>query len=184
MATRKPTKATLERERLRQEMEEAKSRDFKSLYKQLAKVLHPDLETDPLLKAHKEVWMKRLNTAQANGDLRDMLAIEMEWLGEEAGNLAKASDEKLRFYSMVLKEQLAELKQQTSTLFHQPEYHPLLRFVSRQGHRKNPAIIKLNFANEIDQLEKINDILTRSDTQTRSMLHQWADAHARECSRY
>lgn len=78
------TKAALERERLRQETEEAKARDFKSLYKQLAKVLRPDLETDPVLKAHKEVSMKRSTTARANGDLRDMLAIEMEWLGEKS----------------------------------------------------------------------------------------------------
>jgi hypothetical protein len=180
---RKSSKATLERERLRQEVEDAKSRDFKSLYKQLAKVLHPDLETDPLLKSHKEIWMKRLNTAHANGDLRDMLAIEMEWLGEEAGNLTQASDEKLRIYSMVLKEQLAELKMQTSMLFQEPQYYPLQRFLDRFGKRQNPVMLKLKLSDEIAHLEEITTILRLSDTHTRTMLHQWADAHARECSR-
>ena len=42
---------------------EAKNRDLKSLFKQLAKAFHPDLEPDPLHKQHKQIWMQRLNTA-------------------------------------------------------------------------------------------------------------------------
>jgi hypothetical protein len=180
---RKPSKAELERQRLREEVEAAKSRDLKSLYKQLAKVLHPDLETDPVLKAHKENWMKRLNTAQANGDLRDMLAIEMEWLGEESGNLAKASDEKLRVYSMVLKEQLDDLRAQTAMLIHEPEYDPILRFAGPYGAMRNPAIIKRDLLDERSRLEEMTAILHQGDTHTKAMLNRWADAHARMCSR-
>ncbi len=181
--TKKPSKAALERERLKQEVEEAKKRDFKSLYKQLAKVLHPDLETDPVLKAHKEVWMKRLTTANANKDLRDMLAIEMEWLGEESGNLASASDEKLRVYSMVLKEQLADLKEQTRMLFHEPQYQPLFRFLGPFGERRNPVIIKLGLADEITRITAMTDVLREGGKDARGMIHQWADAHARACRR-
>lgn len=180
---RKPSRAELERERLREEVEQAKSRDLKSLYKQLAKVLHPDLETDPILKEHKESWMKRLNTAQAGGDLRDMLAIEMEWLGEESGNLAKASDEKLRIYSMVLKEQLDDLREQTHMLIHEPKYDPLLRFMGPFGSRPNPSVIKPGLLDEISRLEEMTEILRQGDTHTRTLLHQWADAHARMCAR-
>ena len=99
---RKPTKAQTEKEKRQQEAEEAKRRDLKSLYKQLAKVLHPDLESDPERRHHKEEWMKRLTTAHAAGDLRELLAIEMEWLGEESSNLAAATDEKLKVYCAVL----------------------------------------------------------------------------------
>ncbi len=56
-----------------------KKRNLKSLYKQLAKVLHPDLETDPESKLQKEEWMKRLTSAHALGDLRELLSIEFEW---------------------------------------------------------------------------------------------------------
>ncbi|MEI7928458.1 MAG: hypothetical protein WCH40_07910 [Verrucomicrobiales bacterium] len=180
---RKPSKAELERERLREEVEAAKSRDLKSLYKQLAKVLHPDLETDPVLRAHKENWMKRLNTAQANGDLRDMLAIEMEWLGEEAGNLAKASDEKLRIYSMVLKEQLEDLREQTVMLIHEPQYHTIMRFTGPYGVLRNPALTKRDLLDERSRLEEMAAVLRQGDTHTRTLLNQWADAHARMCSR-
>ncbi len=139
---RKPTKAALERERRKQEVEAAKKRDFKSLYKQLAKALHPDLEIDPELRTHKEAWMKRLTTAHAAGDLREMLVIEMEWLGEEADNLAKASDDKLEVYALVLKEQVTEIRQQTRDLFLQPEFTPLRRFISPFDDRFNVKVIR------------------------------------------
>ena len=176
---RKPSKAALERERLRQEAEEAKKRDFKSLYKQLAKVLHPDLEGDAAMKAQKESWMKRLTTARANGDLREMLAIEVEWLGKEAGNLAKATDEKLRVYSMVLKEQLAELKEQTKLLAHGSEYIPLRRFMTPYDDRINSNRIKVRMYGEIDGLKEITSILQAGGPAARKLIHESADQHAR-----
>ena len=175
---RKPTKAALERERLKQEAEEAKKRDFKTLYKQLAKVLHPDLETDPELKAHKHAWMQRLTTAQAAGDLREMLAIEIEWLGEESGNLAQAADDKLKVYAMVLKEQAAELRERTRFLFREPEYGPLHRFIAPFSDRFVPSRIRADLLDEIERHEAMLDILNRGATPARRMLNDWADHHA------
>ena len=119
--SRKPTKSQLERERKQQAVAEAKQRDLKTLYKQLAKVLHPDLETNPDLRANKEEWMKRLTSAYAAGDLRELLRIELEWLGEESSNLAAAGDEKLKVYSLILKEQIDEVKSRTFTLMNEPQ---------------------------------------------------------------
>ncbi len=176
---RKPSKAALERERLKQEAEEAKKRDFKSLYKQLAKVLHPDLEADAGLKAQKEAWMKRLTTARNSGDLREMLAIEVEWLGREAGNLTQAADDKLRVYSMVLKEQLAELRQRTRMLPHEPEYMPLRRFITPDDDRLNANIIKPRLFARIDALKEMTDILRAGGAEARKLIHDSADQHAR-----
>jgi len=176
---RKPTKAALERERLKREMEEAKKRDFKSLYKQLAKILHPDLEPDPTLKSHKEAWMKRLTAAHADGDLREMLAIEMEWLGEESGNLASASDEKLRAYSMVLKEQLAELKERTRFLSYQPEYATLHRFFRIFGEQLQPSQIRTKFSGEIRNNREMTAILSKGGTAARNLIFESADMYGR-----
>lgn len=176
---RKPSKAALDRERLKQEAEEAKKRDFKSLYKQLAKVLHPDLETDAEMKAHKEAWMKRLTAAHSNGDLREMLAIEIEWLGEEAGNLTRATDEKLRVYAMVLKEQIADLKQQTQMLSHESEYIPLRRFMSPFDDRIQPAIIKSRLGEEIRALKEMGITLRRGGKDARDLIVDSAENHAR-----
>lgn len=180
---RKPTKAALERERKEREIEEAKNRDIKTLYKQLAKVLHPDLETDPSLKSHKEAWMKRLTTARANGDLRDMLAIELEWLGEEAGNLAKASDEKLRIYSIVLKEQLDAIKEKTQMIGAEPQYRMLFRFNGPFGVIEPPSAVKARLRDETVRITGMTASLHTGGKPAQTMVHQWADDHAEACRR-
>ncbi len=178
--TRKPTKAQAERERKRLELEEAKNRDLKSLFKQLAKAFHPDLEPDPLLKEHKKGWMQRLNTAYASNDLREMLQLEMEWLGEEATNLATAGDEKLKVYCMVLKEQIDELKAKAHHLKYEPQYGPLQRFIDPFfGTLANPASIKRKLREELKRHHGILEILDKNDANTRRMIYEWADEHAR-----
>lgn len=177
---RKPSKAQMEKERKKAEQDEAKKRDFKSLYKQLAKALHPDLETDPVLKQHKEVWMKRLTTAYAEGDLRSMLQLEMEWLGEEATNLSTAGDQKLRVYCMVLKEQIADLSRQTNDLLYQPQYGPLHRFIDPfMGTLGNPKTIKRELVAAVNGHRGMLLSLERDDSERRQMINEWADAHAR-----
>jgi hypothetical protein len=172
---RKPTKAARDRERRKQEVEEAKKRNFKTLYKQLAKVLHPDLETDPELKAQKHAWMQRLTTAQAAGDLREMLAIEMEWLGEESGDLEHASEEKLKVFAMVLKEQASELRERTRSLVFEPEYGPLQRFIGPFSERFAPKEIQAELHQEIEHVETMLEILKRGGTAARTMILEWID---------
>lgn len=177
---RKPGKARLEKEKQQQEAEEARRRDLKSLYKQLAKALHPDLESDPLRRTQKEEWMKRLTTAHASGDLREMLSIEMEWLGVESSNLAAASDEKLKVYCAVLKEQIAEIKEQTHFLTSQPQYTALWRFGDEfTGFIPEPAILKGRLFDEIDRHKGMLETLKKGGAPCRKMIHRWADDHAR-----
>ncbi len=176
---RKPTKAQAERERKRLAIEDAKNRDLKSLFKQLARAFHPDLELDPLLKEHKKSWMQRLNTAYDTNDLRSMLQLEMEWLGEGAINLATAGDEKLKGYCMVLKEQIDELKARAHYLKYEPQYGPLQRFIDPIfGTLSNPASIKRELSEELKRLREMLVILTRNDANARRMIYDWADEHA------
>lgn len=180
---RKPTKAQAEKERKRLEQEDAKNRDLKSLFKQLAKAFHPDLEPDPLLKEHKKVWMQRLNTAYAANDLREMLQLEMEWLGEEATNLATAGDQKLQVYCMVLKEQIADLKRQTHFLPNEPQYGPLQRFRHPYyGTIANPVSIKRELREELVRHREMVEIIARNDAASRRMIYEWADENARRSS--
>lgn len=177
---RKPTKAQLKKEQQQKEAEEARSRDLKSLYKQLAKVLHPDLEPDPERRLHKEEWMKRLTTAHAEGDLRELLAIEMEWLGEEASNLTAATDEKLKVYCGVLKEQIDEMKYRTRMLIQEPQYMPMSRFMHPYfGSIRPPGLIEDELSDEIDRFENMIRILKAGGDRRRQMIQGWADDHAR-----
>ena len=178
---RKPTKAQLAKEKRRQEAEEAKRRDLKALYKQLAKVLHPDLESDPVRRQHKEEWMKRLTTAHSAADLREMLCIEMEWLGEESSNLATATDEKLKVYCSVLKEQIVEVKTQTENLHLAPAYAVLDRF--RQpftGTLLPSAYILSDLTREVFLHEEILEVLRAGGQPCQQMMNRWADEQARE----
>ena len=176
---RKPTKAQAERERKRLELEDAKNRDLKSLFKQLAKAFHPDLEPDPLLKEHKKVWMQRLNTAYAANDLREMLQLEMEWLGEEASNLTTAGDQKLQVYCMVLKEQIVDLKRQTHHLADEPQYGPLQRFRNPFfGTIANPLTIKRQLRDDLLRHREMLEILSANNAASRRMIQEWADENA------
>ena len=175
---RKPTKAQAAKESTRLAQEEAKNRDLKSLFKQLAKAFHPDLEPDSLLKQHKQIWMQRLNTAYAANDLREMLQLEMEWLGEEATNLATAGDEKLQVYCMVLKEQIADLKRQTHYLPDEPQYGPLQRFRDPYGHVANPATAKRRLQERLRSYQGMLDTLAANKAAARRMVYEWADEHA------
>ena len=180
---RKPTKAQAEKERKRLEIEDAKNRDLKSLFKQLAKAFHPDLESDPLLKEHKKVWMQRLNTAYAANDLREMLQLEMEWLGEEATNLTTAGDEKLKIYCMVLKEQIDELKAKAHYLKHEPQYGPLQRFIDPYyGTLASPVTIRRELQTELRHFRGMLEILSANNATSRRMIYDWADEHARRSS--
>lgn len=181
---RKPTKAQLEKERVRQAQEETKTRDLKSLYKQLAKALHPDLETDPQLKQHKEIWMKRLTSAYKNGDLRDLLQIEMEWLGEESSHLSTAGDTKLQVYCSLLKEQIANLNHQTWELKFSPQFSTLRRFINPYTETmETPVRIKLELHDEILRHQGMLQILEQGGTHRKKMIESWADAHARNSRR-
>ena len=179
--TRKPTKAQLDRQKRQQEAEEVKKRDMKSLYKQLAKVLHPDLETDPERRNHKEEWMKRLTTAHASGDLHELLSIEMEWLGEESSNLGAATDEKLKVYCSVLKEQIGEVNAQTDMLMFAPEYAMLDRFRHPfTGIVPLPVYIKSDLTEELHRHEGMLKVLRAGGRHCQQMMIRWAEDQARE----
>lgn len=179
--SRKPTKSQLERERKQRAVEEAKQRDLKTLYKQLAKVLHPDLETNPDLRANKEEWMKRLTSAHAAGDLRELLRIEMEWLGEESSNLAEAGDEKLRVYSLILKEQIEEVKLRTTMLMDEPQYFALRRITDGfSGYIYPTRQIKNQLVAEVSENQAVLKSLQDGDAAARRIINRWADDRLRE----
>lgn len=179
--SRKQTKSQIERERKQRAVEEAKQRDLKTIYKQLAKVLHPDLETNPDLRANKEEWMKRLTSAHAAGDLRELLRIEMEWLGEEASNLAAAGDEKLKVYSLILKEQIDAVKSRTFTLIDEPQYSSLRRIMDDfSRHIPRTDLLKQSLAAKVRDNQELLNSLQKGDAGARKTLYQLADTHLQE----
>lgn len=115
----KKQKEQEEAQRIEQEL---KNKSVRSIYIALAKVLHPDSETDPVLKHDKEQVMKQVTVAYEQNDLQTLLKLEMEWVHKTAEHLDELSEDKLKSYIAVLKEQVAQLKTEKFAVRNNPRY--------------------------------------------------------------
>ncbi len=136
-ASRKKTKKQLAQEERGKQVEAARKKSISSIYKQLAKAFHPDLESDEEIKLQKEVIMKQLTVAYENNDLHTLLKLELEWIQKENNDPAKLTDDKLAIYNEALQEQVGELGMQMDMLETHPRYTPLRRF------NDNPADLSM-----------------------------------------
>jgi hypothetical protein len=118
-------KRRLEKEQQLRQAEEVRKKSIATIYKELAKILHPDLEQDPERKQRKVVLMQELTVAYRNNDLHTLLRLELEWIQGEEGNLDRMTEEKLAVYNQVLKDQVAELENQLELLPQHPRYRVL-----------------------------------------------------------
>ncbi len=125
---RKKTKKQLEKEERVKKIEEARTKNISSIYRQLAKIFHPDLERDQDMKIEKEELMKKLTVAYQNSDLHTLLSLELAWIQKEENNLGKLTDDKLSIYNEVLREQVRDLENQIYMEINHPRYQPLHRF--------------------------------------------------------
>lgn len=125
---RKKTKKQLEKEANEKKLEEARAKSINSIYKQLVKIFHPDLEQDPALRLEKEELMKKLTTSYKSGDLHTLLKLELQWIQKEGINVDKLTDEKLALYNESLKQQANDLEGEINQLLHHPRYQPLHQF--------------------------------------------------------
>jgi len=144
----KKTKKQLEKEEKEKMMEQARTKNISSIYRQLAKAFHPDLEQDEELKMEKEHLMKELTVAYENNDLHTLLKLEISWIQKEENNPDKLSDEKLKIYNEVLKEQVQELEGEIGMLLQHPRYQPLQKFAMFPHQLKN-----INIEREKQQAE-------------------------------
>lgn len=119
------TKRQLEKEERLRQTEQLRKKSIATVYKQLAKVLHPDLEMDAGIRQRKVALMQDLTTAYRNNDLHTLLRLELEWIQREGSDLERLTEEKLALYNEVLKEQVRELDQEVAELPYHPRYQPI-----------------------------------------------------------
>jgi hypothetical protein len=159
---RKKTKKQLEKELIEQQKEELRGKNIGRVYKQLAKMFHPDLESDPDKKLEKEELMKQLTIAYESKDLHTLLRLELEYIHKEEDNTTNLSEEKLKVYIDVLKEQVAELESELHTLPLHPQYAALRALV------KWPQdILTLNLIDKKNLLDSILRNMKKSIEQLR-----------------
>lgn len=112
--------------------DELKSRNIRSIYIALAKILHPDSETDMVLKLEKEELMKKVTVAYEQKDLSTLLKLELEWVHKTNEHLETLTEEKLKIYISALKEQAKELEQERITARKNPRFQEICDFANYQ----------------------------------------------------
>ena len=132
------TKKQLEKEAKQFEFEEKQKKSIGTIYKQLAKVFHPDLEQDPLEKIRKEELMKQLTVAYERNDLHALLAFEIEWLNSDPTKLPNG--EELKIYNAIFKDQIKSLEQEIRMIVLHSKYILLDRFF--RGHFTGISTLK------------------------------------------
>ncbi len=124
---RKKTAKQVENERIQKSVDEMKQKNISTIYKQLAKLFHPDLEYDEDRKAEKEVLMKELTSAYEAKNLHTLLMLELKWIHKENDHLESLDEEKLTIYLQILKEQAMDLEREINGMFQQPRYSVLVQ---------------------------------------------------------
>jgi len=119
-------KRQLEKEERLRQAEVARKKSIGSIYRQLVRALHPDLEQNPPERERKHCLMQQLTTAYHDNDLHTLLRLELEWIEHEKSDVQRLSDEKLRIYNEVLKEQVDDLEAQIDELPLDPRYQVIV----------------------------------------------------------
>lgn len=155
-----------EKERL---LEALRKKDLSQLYRQLAKIFHPDLEQDPNRVKEKEELMKRLVLAKEQDDLMTMLQLEMNWIEQEDRHPDQLSADKLLLYNTTLKEQIKDLQAQINALYHHPRYEFLLGFA--KSPQSIPFIDWKSEKNNLDNhLYGLQDIINGLSQETKKAI--------------
>ncbi|MEQ1554152.1 MAG: hypothetical protein ABL929_08240 [Ferruginibacter sp.] len=143
-AKKKKTPKQVAYEKMQEAAEEMKQKNISTIYKQLAKLFHPDLEQDAERKLEKEILMKELTAAYDAKNLHALLTLELRWIHNENNHLESLTEEKLAVYLHILKEQTKELEYQKISIAEQPQYRVLLDEFGYEIRNNSPVNV-INF---------------------------------------
>lgn len=88
---------------------------LRSLFRQLASMLHPDREPDAQLRQTKTALMSEANAAYERHDLVTLLQIQQRALGADPLAAARLSEDKLAALTQLLKQQVAEFERERAS---------------------------------------------------------------------
>ena len=126
-AQRPRTKREAQDEERARRFEEARKASIGTLYRRLARALHPDLEPDAASREEKGALMQEVTAAYAANDLPTLLRLDLEWVrGGVTGAQPSTDDNTLAAYNQILKQQAAELEQAVAEVPYHPRYQSLL----------------------------------------------------------
>lgn len=109
---KKPSAA--QRAKEKQQAQEAAqiSQSIREIYRKLVSTLHPDREPDAAERTRKTQLMQRVNQAYDKRNLLVLLELQLELEHIDAAHIGQLNAEKLRYYNLILEDQIDELKQE------------------------------------------------------------------------
>jgi hypothetical protein len=85
---------------------------IREIYRKLASALHPDREPDPQERERKTALMQRVNQAYDKNNLLQLLELQLEIEQIDQAAINHVSEDRLKHYNKILREQLLELQQE------------------------------------------------------------------------
>ena len=137
----------------------------KTIYRQLARAHHPDLERDPEKQADKTAQMQRITEAYEADDLYTLLQ-----LLAESGPADAAADDVLARYTRALLQQQIQLKQEMNELKYGPN-----GFITASGKKQELELrqLKRDLRAEAEYVQHIGRLVSEADG-LREVLRQLA----------
>ncbi len=111
-AKRKKSPKQLAAEARAQEEQAQISLSIREIYRKLASALHPDREADPQERERKTKLMQRVNEAYNKNNLLLLLELQLELEHIDQHSINHLSEDRLKHYNRILKEQVRELDEQ------------------------------------------------------------------------
>ncbi|MCU0438879.1 MAG: hypothetical protein MUC49_13345 [Raineya sp.] len=111
-AKRKKTPKQLEKEQQEAEQNKILNKTVKTLYTDLAKILHPDLEHNDDKKQEKTELMHQVTTAYEKNDVFALLNLHIKYAQEGENKLDAIAEEQIKLYIIHLNEQIKDLEDQ------------------------------------------------------------------------
>lgn len=148
-----------------QEQQAKLNLSLREVYRKLASALHPDRETDLQERERKTRLMQRVNEAYRKNNLLQLLELQLELEHIDQHALNSMSEERLKHYNTILREQVRELDQEilhVESSFRYAYGIDPFKSVSPDGALKNLAVdlkeLQLNIRTLEQDLAAFEDI--------------------------
>jgi hypothetical protein len=156
--------------------DDIEKKSISELYKELAKLIHPDLEQDEAIKYRKEQLMKELTAAKDKEDVHAMLFIKQkaDVINKTSSSEKSYSLQLLKLYNNSMKKKLEALKRQLQ----QKIFHSFGSKESFYSHGRKPLQVDtrikydINNINQLQQNLQANTRIISSAAHLKELLQQ------------
>lgn len=149
--------------------DDMEKKSIAELYKELAKLIHPDLEQDEAIRYRKEELMKELTAAKEKEDIHAMLFIKQkaDVINKTSPSEKSYSLQLLKLYNNSMKKKLEALKRQLQ----QKIFHSFGSKESFYSHGKKPLPVEARIKYDINNIKELQQNLQANTRIISSAAH-------------